>query len=143
MFILTLALVLLVVYLSVNVTKVILHNHRAHKFFQTRSPELPILSEPNIFFGNINQTTWNKKNCDLIDKWHKKFGKTYGYYYRSQPWVSTKDIDLLKRIEIDEASKHLDRAIIGFPTHELNTSIFQVNGDEWRQVRRAIAPTMT
>lgn len=143
MFILILALVLSIVYFSVNVIRVILHNHEAHKFFQIRSPKLPILSKPNIFYGNINQTTWNKKNFDLIDKLHNKLGKTFAYYYRSQPWVSTKDIDLIKRIQLDEASKHLDRAVIGFPTHELNTSIFQVNGDEWRQVRRAIAATMT
>lgn len=140
---LILALVLSVVYFTVQVIKVIIHNRRAHKFFQTKTPKLPIVPDPNIFVGNINQTVWNMKNCEFIDKWHNELGVTYGFYFRSQPWVSTKDIDLIKRIEVDEAHKHLDRTFVGNPIHEFNTSIFQINGDKWRRVRRAIAPTLT
>lgn len=143
MFILVLTVILLVAYLLVNVGNVIVQNRRAHKFFQTRSPGLPIIPKPNILFGNIDQTTWSMKNFELIDRWHEKLGKTFGFYFMSQPWVSTKDIDLIKRIELDDAHKHLDRAFLGFPLHAFNTSIFQVNGDAWRQVRRAISPSLT
>lgn len=83
------------------------------------------------------------KNFDTIDQWHNKLGKTFGYYIAHDPFVSTKDIDLIKKIEIDDANKHLDRLYFGFPSHEFSTSIFQVNGNEWRTVRKAIAATLT
>lgn len=61
----------------------------------------------------------------------------------NQPWVPTKDIDLIKRIEIDEAHKHTDRAKAPWLIHEFNHSLMHMDGYEWRQVRQAIAPTMT
>lgn len=138
-----LASILSLIYVSINVIKVILHNCRAQNFFQTKSPQLPVIPNPSIITGNINDVTWRMKNCDRIDELHDQYGKNFGFYVCGQPWLSTKDIDLIKKIELDEAHKHLDRAFIGFPVEEFNTSIFQVNGDEWRRVRRAIAPTMT
>lgn len=143
MFILTLSLILLGVYSSINVVKLIIHNHRAQKYFQTKSPKLPVVSNPSIFIGNTFQVTWNVKNCETVEAWHRKLGQTFGFYIIDEPWVSTKDLDLIKRIEIDEAHKHLDRIRIGFPIAEFDKSIFQINGHEWHRVRRAIAPTLT
>lgn len=102
-----------------------------------------MVSEPNIFIGNLHHTLYDMKNYLVLDRLHNKLGKTYGYYFSEQPWVSTKDIDLIKRIEVDEAHKHLDRINLGIPTPEFNNSIFQINGNEWRKVRRALAPTLT
>lgn len=143
MFVLALTLILLVLYLSLNTIRVVYRNYRAHKFFQIKSLKLPVLPNPNIFVGNINQTIWCMKNCEQIDRLHNKLGKTFGHYMADQPRVSTKDIDLIKRIEIDEGHKHTDRARATWLIHEFNNSLMQISGDKWRQVRRAIAPTMT
>lgn len=143
MFLAILAAVLAVVYLSIGLIRVALRNYRAHNFFRIKSPKLPVVPNPNIFYGNVFETTYRNKNYLKIDEFHKKYGNTFGFYMCHQPWVATKDLDLIKRIQIDHAYKHLDRTVIGMPFDEFNNSIFQVNGDEWRQVRRAIAPTMT
>lgn len=143
MFIPILASILLIIYVSINVIRIVLNNCRAQNFFQAKSPQLPVIPNPNIITGNMNEVTWNMKNCYRIDDLHNKYGKNFGFYVAAQPWLSTKDIDLIKRIEIDEAYKHLDRVNFGIPIDQFNDSIFQVNGDEWRQVRRAIAPTLT
>lgn len=136
-------LLFVAVYFLSRVIIVAVHNYRAHRFFKTKSPRLPVVPGPNLFLGNIDQTVWALNNCELIDRWHDELGKTFGHYVAEQPWVATKDIDLLKRIMIDDASKHLDRIFTRTPLHELNTSIAQINGDEWHRVRMAIAPTMT
>lgn len=143
MFLAILAAVLALVYLSIGLLRVFLRNYRAHNFFKTKASKLPVVPNPNIFIGNVLQTTYQDKNYLKIDALHKKYGKTFGFYMCHQPWVATKDLDLLKRTQIDHAYKHLDRTVIGMPFDEFKNSIFQVNGDEWRQVRRAIAPTMT
>lgn len=137
------AFILLVAYVSVYLANRILTCYHAQRFFQTKSPKLPIMPSPNIFLGNIHQTIWQMKNCHIIDRWHDKLGKTFGQYVANKPLVSTKDIDLLKKILIDDSNKHLDRLSFDFPSHEFSTSIFQLNGNEWRSVRRVIAPTVT
>lgn len=143
MYILVLALVLFALYILINMINLVVDNYQRQKFFKINSPRLPVVPRPNIILGNIGQTTWHKKNYDLIDKWHNKLGRTFGYYYLAQPWVSTTDINLIKKVMMDDASKHLSRAFINIPVKEFNDSLAQITGNEWRQVRRALAPTLT
>lgn len=131
------------VYLLVNVLLVLIRNKKAHKFFQTNSPNLPVLPNPNIFHGHMLYTTRPDKNWKIITDHHEKYGPTFGFYFCDQPWICTKDIDLLKLIEIDKANKHINRSKFGLPFTEFNNSIFQVDDDDWRRVRRAISPALT
>lgn len=82
------------------------------------------------------------KNWKIIEDLHEKYGPTFGYYMVDQPWVSTKDLDLIKLIEVDAAHKHINRAFYGLPFHEFNHSVFQIDDDRWRQVRRVISPAL-
>lgn len=86
------------------------------------------------------QVTQQQKNWKIITNLHEQYGPTFGFYMCNQPWVSTKDLDLIKLIEIDRAQKHLDRLQYGGVSKEFNDSIFQVNGSDWRRVRRAVSP---
>lgn len=142
MYILVLALVLLALYLSLNVIHVVVNNYQKHKFFQIKSPRLPVVPKPNILVGNVGQTTWNMKNCVLIDKWHNRLGRTFGFYFMAQPWVSTTDIDLIKKIQIDDASKHLNRSVMDIPCKEFGDSLVQNLEHEWRPVRRALGAAL-
>ena len=135
--------VLVLVYIVVNVTLVILRNSRAHQFFKTKSPDLPVLPNANIIHGHLLDVTYPPKNWNIITKLHNQLGPTFGYYMGEQPWVSTKDIDLLKYIELDHAHKHINRSKLPLPVDEFANSIFQLDDDDWRRVRRAIAPTLT
>lgn len=115
MLVLIVALLLSTICLLLEVIKRIVANYHAHKFFQNKSPKLPLVPNPTILMGNASQTIWHMKNCNFIDEWHRKLGKTFGYYVAYEPYVSTTDIDLIKRIEIDEANKHLDRVFTEYP----------------------------
>lgn len=131
------------VFTIINVVLVLMRNYKAHQFFQTRAPKLPVLPEPNIFAGHLLEVTFREKNVQIINKLHEKYGPTFGFYSANQPWISTKDLDLLKLIELDKPTRHIDRVQMGLPFREFNNSIFQVNGDSWRRIRRAIAPALT
>ena len=130
-------------YVVINVALVALRNLKAHQFFATQSPELPTLPNTNLFDGHMWRVTYQPKNVFIIDELHKKYGTTFGYYMCDQPWVSTKDLDLLKLIEMDKAHLHINRSKFGLPFKEFNESIFQVDDDQWRRVRRAVSPALT
>lgn len=134
---------MLAVYISIHVICRALNNYHAHKFFRINSPKLPVVPNPNILFGNLFQTVWLMKNSEQIDRWHNKLGKTFGFYIGHLPFVTTKDLDLIKKIEIDDANKHLDKQVLDYPHHEYSNSILQINGDKWRTVRRATASAFT
>jgi len=134
---------ILVTYVSVNILFVLLRNYTAHRFFKVKSPKLPTLPNPSIFSGHLFQVTQPDKNWKIITDLHEKYGPTFGFYMCEQPWVSTKDIDLIKLIEVDNAHKHINRSKFGLPFDEFNRSIFQVDDDEWRRVRRAVSPALT
>lgn len=143
MFVAVLFISLALVYTLVNVILVLLRNYRAHQFFKIKSPKLPVLPNPSIFHGHMFDVTWKGKNWKIITELHNKYGPTFGYYMCEQPWVSTKDIDLIKLIEMDQPHKHINRSKLNMPLKEFNDSIFQVDDDNWRRVRRAIAPALT
>lgn len=143
MYVLLIFSIVSTLYTIINVLLVVLRNHKAHQFFKTKSPNLPVLPNSNIFAGHMLTVTFHEKNWKIIGELHDKYGPTYGYYMCDQPWVSTKDIDLIKLIELDQPHKHINRAKFGLPFKEFNDSIFQIFDDNWRRVRRAIAPALT
>lgn len=134
---------LIVTYLVINLAAVAVRNKRAHKFYETKSPTLPVLPNPHIFAGHSFKVIRSRKNWKIMENLHEKYGTSYGFYMMEQPWVATKDLDLIKLVEIDKAHKHINRAFFGLPLHEFNHSMFQIDDDQWRKVRRAISPAFT
>lgn len=133
---------LAVVYCAVNVILVAYRNKEAHKFFQEKSPQLPALPRPKTFSGHLFQVCYSNKNWMIIDGLHKIYGPTFGYFICDQPVVSTKDLDLIKLVELDQAQKHINRSKFSLPFEEFEGSIFQVEDEDWHRVRRAIAPAL-
>lgn len=139
----TTAALLTALYFVVILLEVIIRNHKAHKFFQTKSPELPVVPGANFFTGHALGVLAPRKNWKIIEDLHEKYGPTFGFYMMDQPWVSTKDLDLLKHILLDEGHTHTGRQLLGIPFKEFNHSIQQTNGEKWRRGRRAMSPALT
>ena len=130
------------VYTSINVLLVLWRNYKAHQFFKIKTPNLPTLPSPSIFHGHMRQI-FHDKNVDNLDRQHAKYGPTFGYFVCERPWVSTKDLDLIKHIEHDQPHKHINRSFIGTPIKEFNRCMYQVDEDQWRKIRRTVSSTLT
>lgn len=139
---LSLVLILLGIFIVVNIIHVTVRNAIDHQFLQKYSRNIPVLQNPGLFTGHIKMGL-DRKNWLHISNLHKRFGKNFGYYYTNQPWISTIDIDLIKKIQIDEGNIHIDRKNLLFPLVEFNNSIMQTRGDVWRRSRKALAQTLT
>lgn len=143
MLLLIIAVILLSVRGSITLYQVVSRNYKAHKFFKKNSPNLPVVPKPNILCGHAISVTQPDKNWKIIEDYHEQLGPTYGFYMCEQPWVATKDLDLIKLVEIDEGHIHVNRAFLGLPFTEFNVSIWHNDDDLWRQVRRVVAPALT
>lgn len=119
-------------------------NYAAHKFFKKHSPSLPVLPNPNILLGHVNQVYWPLKNWRNLDDCHKLYGSTFGWYLIERPAISTTDLDLIKTMVIDEPNDHINRWDLKIPISEFShDNIMLVGGEQWWRLRRAIAPAFT
>lgn len=119
-------------------------NYSAHQFFRKRSPNLPVVPNPGIFGGHINEITWVKRGWRQLEKYHNKLGKTYGFFYCDSPMVSTLDLDLIKTMVIDKPDDHLNRFKANTPMEEMeNDCLLTSDVEQWRRLRNAIAPAFT
>lgn len=139
MTVLLIPLALLTIYVVIEVIKQLWKNKKAHQFYQEHSKNLFILPNCSIFSGHMFSSLYGPRNWQKLDELHAKYGKTIATYQCVQPWVLTTDLDLIKHA----LEKNFDRQQFAVPYQMFRDSIFQVAGDDWRRMRRAVAPAMT
>lgn len=121
-----------------------LRNRAAHKFFQIKSPNLPVVPKPRIIGGHGDRLFLSKNNWRNLDRYHKLYGPTFGWYNVDKPAISTIDLDLIKKIVIDEANEHVDKIQLDIPLKEFSEDdILTARGEQWWRIRKALAPAFT
>ncbi|GFQ64052.1 cytochrome P450 3A5 [Trichonephila clavata] len=109
--------------------------------------------EPSILFGNMLQLI-KKDPIKSIDEWLKKYGKIVGYYVGTKPVVLIADVDLLKRIQVSEFHKFVNRANVvrGGPERKtgkekrvegFSQHLVALRDKRWKEIRSIITPSFT
>lgn len=119
--------------------------HQTNKYWAARSPKLPVPDEfTSVWGGHARSVFYQSKNVDMVDKLHRKYGKSFGFYLNSKPAIATMDLDLIKALVIDEPYANVNRTMIDIPVEELeNDCIMFAENDQWRRLRQASAPAFT
>jgi len=97
--------------------------------------------KPTFLFGsgpwNLHQINFTELDMER----HRMYGKVYGFYDMSTPWLSIADPDILKKI--------LVKSFDSFSSHQFASSdqkhrtLEQANGQEWKDLRKGLSPTFT
>lgn len=133
-----------VVFSLVVIITTAVRNRRAQQFFMKLSPNLPVVPNAGIFGGHMNQIWLAKRNWKILGELHKKYGKTIGSFYRDKPFVSTIDLNLIKAMVLDNPNDHVDRMRANTPVLEIEQDcVFTTDEEQWRRLRRSIAPAFT
>ncbi|GFS94156.1 cytochrome P450 3A24 [Nephila pilipes] len=109
--------------------------------------------EPNIIFGNMFEFI-TKTPIQSIDEWIKKYGKIVGYYLGTKPVVLVADVDLLKKIQVSDFHKFINRAnLVRGDPEKKNGKVKRVEGQSqslvalrdkrWKEIRSIITPSFT
>lgn len=118
--------------------------HRAYVKYKKASNGLPILPQTYSPGGNLRQVIFEPFIVHKIEGLHRRYGKTFGWMFGSTPCASTIDLDLMKTICINEPDKHVNRINLSIPFKEIEYNcILLAEGDQWRRIRRSIAPSFT
>lgn len=133
-----------VVFFLIELVVTIIRNKSAHQFFKKRSPNLPVLPNPGLIGGHMNQVIWTKRAWKQLREYHGIYGKTFGFYYGPHPHVDTVDLDLIRAMVIENPHDNTDRFAPQTPLEEFERdSLLTSYKKQWSRVRNAFAPAFT
>lgn len=138
------AAITLLLTLATNIVSRTYRIQKAHKRFKKESLGLrtmPLNWSPG---GNIHQMYYDPSAILKFEPLHRRLGKTFGYMFGEQPSVSTIDLTLIKTLNVDESSKHINRPSVDLPLKEVRDDTIKfVNHEQWRRIRAPLAQSLT
>jgi hypothetical protein len=121
----------------------IIQDRWAFKRFQKLSRGMPVCPEYNLLGNHTRTLVIAERTCMKTKMYHEKYGKTFFGFMNTKAVASTVDLDLIKRIVIDEPNQHLNRVSLNIPAVEFEKTIMCAPYEEWRGLRKVIAPALT
>lgn len=114
--------------------------------FKRETNGLPIITEGRSIFCN-HTIGWclRKNSLNDLRKYNETHGKpkTVGWMLGTKYAACTIDLDLMKRIVLDEPNKNVNRIHMDVPMAEyMEDNILTAPDDQWRRLRRAVAPAL-
>ncbi|GIY20845.1 cytochrome P450 3A28 [Caerostris darwini] len=112
--------------LAVVIILFLIHRKRCFSVLKQQGIPGP---EPNLLFGNMLELI-RKTPIKCHEEWFKKYGKIVGYYVGTTPVVLMADVDLLKKVQVSEFHKFINRPNLFRPGQERtkNTKVKRVEG---------------
>ena len=114
--------------------------------FKRQSNGLPLVKEGFSLFagGHIFYLLFSRHLPEKLYKIQEQYGKTVGWMYGETYGVLTIDLDLIKKVVLDEPDKNVNRIRINLPIKELDENcIMEAKDDQWRRIRKVYAPALT
>lgn len=117
---------------------------QAYLKFKHVSRGLPILEPTFSLGGNASRVFFESDSYARLEQLFRFYGKTFGFMLGSRPLTMSVDLDLLKTIHIDEQHKHINREPFFYAVRSFERdSITFARDDQWKRIRRAMAPSFT
>ncbi|XP_035221635.1 cytochrome P450 3A24-like isoform X2 [Stegodyphus dumicola] len=108
--------------------------------------------EPNFLFGNLLEMVM-KNPIQCHKEWIQKYGKVVGYYFGTEPVVLITDVELLKRIQISDFHKFMNRPSLFRGRRRKPNEMRRVEGfsqqlvilkdKKWKDIRSILTPSFT
>lgn len=123
-----------------KIVLIIRERYENHKIFDRGN--VPSVGNKNPFSGNLFEIIKPRDNLRIMLNYHKKLGKNFGIFYGQDPWVLSTDLDLLYKVFSLDSHKFVNRTNLRLPiTKELDKSVGQNQGDDWRRARKMLSPS--
>lgn len=126
---------------------VLVEMYRAHQTyvdFKRKTRGLPMIGNRSLISNHTISWALRKNMLNDVIAFTRERGiTTYGWIVSNKFGATTLDPDLMKRIVLDEPNKNINKLLIEAPTEEFVVdSIMMASDDQWRRLRRAVAPAL-
>lgn len=136
-------LVLLTTLIVIYIVRLI-QVRRAYLRYKQDSKGLPILEQTWSLGANARQVFFKSDSFAKMESLFRMYGKTFGALLGTQRIAMSIDLDLLKTLNVDEQNTHINRDSFFFAIKPIETDcILFAKDDQWKRIRRAMAPSFT
>lgn len=121
-------------------------------FYRSRRRRFSLFKElgvpgpsPSLIFGNMTELI-KKGTLATFDHWISKYGDVVGFYNGATQVLIVRDLDLIKKIEIQDFSNFRDRGVMSNyvkTQHLTKRTISSTPGDAWKFQRKAVIRAFT
>lgn len=115
---------------------------RTFSFFKDRGIPGP---EPSLVSGNFDQL-WNGETFKVLDEWSKAYGDIYGLFNGDAPFLMVKDLELLRRVFVEDFGLFTERGEIWRMLAEnkvLRDNVTFSKDYQWKFARRSTSMAFT
>lgn len=104
-------------------------------------------SAPNWFLGNMVDFKKSKNQADILKSEYNKFrgvGQFFGFFYYTTPTLVITNLDLIKRILMDDFKSFSDRdQFFNAKDDPVSGHLANLTGEKWKELRGKLTPAFS
>lgn len=112
------------------------HRHRTFERMQIDGPK------PSLISGSLYDTR-RQPYIKFAHKMHETYGKNVGMYMGGDPYLMTKDLDLIQQVFVAKSRTFYDRMNFYFNIDPVPDNLICQRGDRWRYMRKLLTPAFS
>lgn len=133
------SVVLLVTYVVMHtITFVIQRRHQLSTFERMKIPG----PKPNFISGHLYQSR-REPYIYFAERLHENHGKNAGIFLGGDPYVVTKDLDLIQQVFVAKSRLFYDRMNFYMNVEPVPDNLICQRGDRWRYMRKLLTPAFS
>lgn len=113
------------------------HKHKTFERMQVLGPK------PHFIHGHLYDTRGNVPYVKFAHKMHEKYGKNVGIYLGGDPYLMTKDLDLIQQVFVAKSRIFYDRMNFYLNVDPVPDNLICQRGDRWRYMRKLLTPAFS
>ena len=110
-----------------------------HKTFERMGVPGP---KPNFIHGSLYDTR-RQTYVKFAHQMHEKYGKTVGMFMGGDPYLMTKDLDLIQQVFVAKSRIFYDRMNFYLNIDPVPDNLICQRGDRWRYMRKLLTPAFS
>lgn len=126
-------------YLVMQFIVFLFKRHHRHKTFERMKINGP---KPHFIHGHLYDTR-RQPYVKFAHKMHEKYGKNVGIYLGGDPYLMTKDLDLIQQVFVARSRTFYDRMNFYLNIDPVPDNLICQRGDRWRYMRKLLTPAFT
>lgn len=130
---------LIVSLVSMQICLCIIKRRHRHKTFERMQIDGP---KPNLIHGQLYQTR-REPYVKYAHKLHQKYGKNVGIFLGGDPYLMTKDLELIQQVFVANSRIFYDRMDFYMNVDPVPDNLICQRGDRWRYMRKLLTPAFT
>ncbi|KAL1445269.1 hypothetical protein MTO96_029267 [Rhipicephalus appendiculatus] len=96
---------------------------------------------PDLLWGNWKQL--KKDRIAVLEQWIAKYGKVFGFYKGTVPYLVISDVDMIKECFIKESGIFYDRPRNALEVKPYSKTLLFLQGKDWKHVRTVLNPSFS